>query len=117
MNVSYSDNVTNTIGYLRSNVYNKDQFKMMFCSNLNRTINASNILFNPDQFGGWIVSANVENTSDDRAVPEAATYTSKVADALVDSIMFVDRSVSCSDIAANLVNVIITGPDSIIVKL
>ena len=117
MNVSYSDNVTNTIGYLRSNVYNKEVFKSEFRFNLNSSINASNISFNPDQFGGWIVSANVENTSDDRAVPEAATYTSKVADALVDSIMLVDRSVSCSDIAANLVNVIITGPDSIIVKL
>ena len=49
MNVSYSDNVTNTIAYLRSNVYDKDKFKSAFCFNLNRAINASNILFNPDQ--------------------------------------------------------------------
>lgn len=118
MNVSYSDNVTNTIAYLRSNVYDKDKFKSTFSSILNRTIGASNVSFAPDQFGGWNV--NVDLTNDlpsDKFVAEAATYISKVADALVDSIMFVDRSVSCSNIAANLVNVIITGPDSIIVKL
>lgn len=129
MNVSYSDNVTNTIGYLRSNVYNKEVFKNLFSSNLKRAINASNVYFVPDQFGGWTVNVDIykfdpptnpEDFSDDEdniSMIDAITYIRKVCDALVDSIMIVDRSVSCSDIAANLVNVIITGPDSIIVKL
>lgn len=112
MNVSYSDSVTNTIKCLRNNVYNKDEFKEVFTNNLKESINAIDASFTPDQFGGWSVNINTSESHQD-----SSTCVSKITNALIHSIRSVDTSVACSAVASNLANVIITGTDSLVVKL
>lgn len=112
MDVTYSDNVTNTIKCLRNEVYNKDEFKNTFTDNLKKSINATDTNFIPDQFGGWSVSIN---TSDKHY--NSSDCVSKVTSALLNSIKCVNSSIPCSSAASNLANVIITGLDSLVVKL
>lgn len=112
MNVSYSNNVTNTVKNLRENVYGKEEFKSSFSKNLENAISAENISFIPDQFGGW--SVNVTTNTEDT---ESSAYVMKVTEALVDTIHSIDHAISTKDIACNLANVIVAGHDNIIVKL
>lgn len=118
MNVSYSDTVTNTVKNLRENVYNTEKFKEEFASELEKSIYATETTFVPEQFGGW--SVNVTTDSDKLGVDsqESRSYLNKIADALTSSIHSVNRSINYACVMpSSLANVIVTGRNSITVKL
>ena len=118
MNVSYSDTVTNTVKNLRENVYNTEKFKEEFTSELEKSIYATETTFVPEQFGGW--SVNVTTDSDKHGVDsqESRSYLSKIANALTSSIHSVNRSINYACVMpSSLANVIVTGRNSITVKL
>lgn len=117
MNVNYSDTVTSTIKTLRESVYNTEEFKSEFSAELKKSISAINTKFVAEQFGGWSVNVTVDNDSE--KTKDSKSYLSKVADALTNSIHVVSKNVSNvkSINASNLTNVIVTGSDSITVKL
>lgn len=117
MNVNYSDAVTNTIKTLRESVYNTEEFKSEFSSELEKSISATNTDFVAEQFGGWSVNVTMDHNSE--KIQDSKSYLSKVADALTNSIHVVSKNISGvkSINVSNLANVIVTGSDSITVKL
>lgn len=118
MNVNYSDAVTNTIKTLRESVYNTEEFKSEFSSELKKSISATNTDFVAEQFGGWSVNVTMGHNDSDK-IQDSKSYLSKVADALTNSIHVVSKNISSvkSINVSNLANVIVTGSDSITVKL
>jgi len=120
MNVSYSDSVTNTVKNLRENVYCKDEFKEEFSTALQDSIGAIDTSFVPEQFGGWSVNVTTNRSKGTELGIEEQTstsYLSKVVNALANTIHAVDCTVACSNVASNLANVVMTGHDSLTVKL
>ena len=121
MNVNYSDIVTDTVKTLREKVYNTEEFKNEFVSELEKNICATDTKFVPDQFGGWSVNVSIDRDKSIElgvSTQESTSYLGKIANALTSSIHTVDRSINCSGIApSNLANVVVTGVDSITVRL
>lgn len=113
MNVPYSNDVINTVKYFRENIYGTDEFKETFSSNLSKTINATNTDYIPEQLGGW--SVNVSTSSSGKI--ESSEYVNIVADVLADTIHNINKSISCRELAVNLSNVLVTGPNSISIRL
>jgi len=120
MTVTTSNSITNSIKYYRENVYYTDNFKDKFEHELAKKVYAIDTEFVPDQFGGWVVSVT---TNRNKGIEAGITYQSsdcyvnKVSQALIDAISNVDKYIPDQIIAMNLANVIITGPNSIAVKI
>lgn len=113
MDVAYSDNIINTIKYLRNDIYDKEEFKTEFSNQLRNTIDINNISYTPDQFGGWIVNifTNPNNI-------EYKDYLRLISDSLINTISNLNIDSNKYKYAANnLANVILAGPQSLIVKL
>ena len=118
MNVNYSDTVTDTVRSLREKVYNTDKFKQEFTEALEKNVGATETKFVPEQFGGWSVNITTDKDKTGVSTQESRSYLGKISDALTSSIHAVDRSVSYSKISpSNLANVVVTGENSITVKL
>lgn len=120
MNVNYSDSVTDTIRTLRENVYNTEKFKLEFAEGLEKSVGATDVTYIPEQFGGWSVNVTTDKDKSNELgiAQESSSYLSKISDTLTSSIRNVDRTVSYSGISPmNLTNVIVTGENSITVKL
>lgn len=114
MDVNYSDNVTGTIRTLRESVYNTDEFKSEFSSNLKSSISATDATFIPEQFGGWSVNVNMNDVN----IQDYKSYLAKIADALTSSIHTVNKSVDYKNISSSsLTNVVVTGSNSLAIKL
>lgn len=114
MDVNYSDNVTGTIRTLRESVYNTDEFKSEFSSNLKNSISATDATFIPEQFGGWSVNVNMNDVN----IQDYKSYLAKIADALTSSIHTVNKSVDYKNISSSsLTNVVVTGSNSLAIKL
>ena len=121
MNVNYSDTVTDTVKTLREKVYNTEEFKSKFTSELENSICATETKFVPEQFGGWSVNIITDRNGSSKlgvSTQESSSYLKKISDALTSSIRSVNRSVNCTNVvSSNLANVIVTGSNSITVKL
>lgn len=121
MNVNYSDSVTDTIRTLRESVYNTERFEQEFTKALEKFIGATDVDFIPEQFGGWSVNVTTDKDKGNElgiSAQESSSYLGKISDALTSSIRNVDRTVGYSGILPmNLTNVIVTGENSITVKL
>lgn len=118
MNVNYSDIVTDTVKTLREKVYNTEEFKSAFTSELESCICATETKFVPEQFGGWSVNITTDKSKSNVPTQESTSYLLKISDALTSSIHAVDHSVNCNQVSpSNLANVIVTGINSITVKL
>lgn len=116
MNVVESNNITSTISYLRKNVYTLSDFKTIFCNNLNSSINANNIDFSPDQYGGWVISINFDKSKFGKMISSNSSdfYLTRVVVALHNTLSQLGQS--CSDVP-NLVNVTLVGPDNLIIRI
>lgn len=118
MDVSYSDTVTNTVKDLRENVYNTEKFKKEFTSELEKNICATEVTFVPEQFGGWSVNATTDSDKLEVDSQESRSYLNKITEALTSSIHSVNRSINYACVVpSSLANVIVTGRNSITVKL
>lgn len=120
MNVSYSDTVTNTVKTLRENVYCKESFKEEFTTALNHAIGAIDTAFVPEQFGGWAVNVTTNRSEGEKLGINEQTSTSylgKVTEALGDTIHNIDCTIAYKDVISNLANVVVTGQQSLTVKL
>ena len=118
MDVSYSNNITDLSKALREKVYNTDEFKKEFATELEQSIGAVETSFVPDQFGGWSVNICLDRDKSDVEDHTSSSYIGKISEALASSIHDLDHSAKyTSDVASNLINVMITGPSSIVVKL
>lgn len=121
MNVSVSDQITDSIKFLRLNVYNSKDFMNTFSTQLTSRIHAIDVRYIPDQFGGWSVDVTVNRNKgieDGIENQHSDNYVEKVINALLDSINSTGYSISnYTSIAYNLANVVITGNDSISIKI
>lgn len=121
MNVNYSDSVTDTIRTLRENVYNTEKFKQEFTEALEKSVGATEAKFIPEQFGGWSVNIITDKDKCNElgvSNQESRSYLGKISDALTSSIRSVDRTVKYSGVSpVSLTNVVVTGENSITVKL
>ena len=118
MNVNYSDTVTDTVRSLREKVYNTEKFKQEFTEALEKFVGATDTKFVPEQYGGWTVNITTDKDKTGVSTQESRSYLGKISDALTSSIHTVDRSVKYSKISpSNLANVVVTGENSITVRL
>lgn len=121
MDVNYTNDVLGTIKTLRESIYNTDQFKSEFSSELRESIAATDTSYIPDQFGGWNVQVTVDqNVAEGEANTEDSSklLLDKVTSALTTSIHAVSKSVGSKLTNPSvLTNVVVSGPSSITVKL
>lgn len=114
MNVLESDNITSTISYLRQNVYSLPNFKSSLILNLNKNLNASNINFIPDQYGGWIINITMNSSDTINSFNSSDFYLTKVASALYNTLMEFREA---KEDTSNLVNVTIVGCNNIVIRI
>lgn len=119
MNVDFSNNITDITKLLREKVYDTDKFKNSFVDELKTSICATDASFVPDQFGGWSVNISVDRDKCKEAgiCQNSTSYLNKISSSLASAIHNTNKSFSYSSMTNNLANVIITGNDSIVVKL
>jgi len=124
MNTVYADKITSIVAWLRSNVYNDSKFPSIFIENLTKA-GYLDIKFIPDQLGGWSVSASLDIAKFGINQDTLYSNTSEANLAKVSSIiLYIVNKYYKSDMfiidefdMCNAVNIIITGPSSIIIKL
>jgi len=120
MNVLDCDIITSSIKHLRENVYNTEVFKTLFAQNLKNNIYAIDVDYIPNKFGGWDVSiVTNRNKGIEEGIENQCSelYIDKVVPILLNTILSIDDSLSLAAIAPNLINVVITGPNSATIKL
>ena len=113
MDVSDSNKIISTIKLLRENVYCKENFKQSFSDQL-KSIGAIDVLYIPEQFGGWSININTSTTHID-----SGTCVKIIADILINTINMINSKIIhySNLISSNLINVIITGPKSFVIKI
>lgn len=114
MNVLESDNITSTISYLRQNVYSLPNFKSSLILNLNKSLNASNINFIPDQYGGWIINITMNSSDTINSFNSSDFYLTKVTSALYNTLIEFGEA---REDTSNLVNVTIVGCNNIVIRI
>ena len=115
MNVIESNNITSTISYLRQNVYILPEFKTLLISNLNKSINADEVYFTPDQYGGWTINVKFDSSKNNTNSSNSSDfYLIRVTVALHNTLISLKEA--RPDIS-NLVNVTVVGSDNIVIKI
>lgn len=116
MNISYSNMVTDTIGILRQNVYNLGQFQFDFRLRLENILPVNEIKISPDYYGGLNIDLKIDNYNN--------TDMNKITDALIQAISNnyndinkFDFMTNVNNIGTNLINVISTGVNSLVIKI
>lgn len=120
IDVYHSDMATSNIKYYRENIYNNNNFKKKFENNLKKEVCAIDTTFVPDQFGGWIINATVNrNKGIEKGIKFQTSdcYINKVSHALSSTIHDIDKKYPIPSILLDLSNVIITGTNSIAIKI
>ncbi len=112
MNVQYSNSLIDTIQVNRKKIYNSDLFKTSFTNNLINTINATDIRFVPEQFGGWSVCIRTDSN-----INSSNNYVSTIEKILSDTLREIDKSLVNNKLLSNIFNIIITGSNSFVIKL
>lgn len=115
MDVVESNNITNTISYLRTNIYNTANFRGEFIANLNKYINATSIKYSPDQYGGWSINIICDISKFNNFSNSSEFFLNKVFTALHTTLI----EIGCNNITItpNIINVTVIGLDNIIVKI
>lgn len=116
MNISYSNMVTDTIGVLRKSVYNLGQFQFDFKTGLENILPVEEIKISPDYYGGLNIDLKINNY--------ANSDMNKISDVLIraisnnyNDINKFDFMTNVNNIGTNLINVISTGVNSLVIKI
>jgi hypothetical protein len=121
MNVTIANDICNTISLLRSKIYTNEMFKDIFKENIESSVGALSVNYAPDKEGGLIVNADIDiNKCSDIPDMKSDKFIGNIRNSLQNTISKVDDSYLSSmdgNNASNLFNVIITGPNSIAIKL
>lgn len=116
MNITYSNMITDTIGILRKNIYNSEQFQHDFRSRLENILYIQEIKISPDYYGGLNIDLKIDNYS--------TADMNKITDALIQAISNnyndinkFDFMTNVNNIGTNLINIISTGTNSLVIKI
>lgn len=111
------DNIS-TIQHLRSSIYPEETFKTNFSKQLSKKLCAKEVSYIPEQFGGWNVNVVINQDKRNKLGKESTSesYYPDVMDCLLSSIKLCEH-VSYSQNIAHLANVVISGADSLIIKI
>ena len=124
MNVKQSEEITDVIRDLRMNIYNTDLFFNTFNNYLKTSINATSVRYIADNLGGWNIYVEIDK--DKIQNQRSEYYIGSVCFCLRHSIEQVCYMISGNDGilqkimktgVENLVNVIISGEDSIMIRI
>ncbi len=115
MNVVESDNITSTISYLRQNVYSLPSFKASLINNLNQCINANEVHYTADQYGGWTIDVKFDSSKNEiDSLNNSEFYLTRVTIALHNTL--IELGEARPDIS-NLINVTLVGSNNIIIRI
>ena len=111
MTATYSDEITNVISNLRSNIYNSEEFVRKFTEYMNRN-GICNVGFGYDPTCVINIYITIENYN-----PNDTKYFSIVSSALEYAINEIGDSAIDSSIVNNLANIIYVGNNTLMVKI
>lgn len=125
MNVAETDQISQVIHNLRSTIYNRPLFMKIFSNRLVADGYAMDVDFSGDEYGGWNVEVTLNrNACINNNIPhDSFSYLEIIKKILIESICIINpanqfiRLLEDDKISSNLLNVIITGPNSIVVRL
>ena len=132
MNVKESNTITRCIENLRKDAYNTDLFKDIFKAELIHHINAIDVEFIPEQLGGFSIRINVDRNACADSIPmqHSECYMAGIIKGycnilndmfkLYPRLQYIEEDFQkiCADNnISNLINVIISGSNEIIVKI
>lgn len=105
------------ISHLRSNVYPTEEFKNTFSKQLKRKIYAENVVYTPDQFGGWNVNVSINKDKQLKSKKESnsACYYQDIMNCLLNSIKSCENYIYYGN--TDLMNIVFSGTDSLIIKI
>ena len=111
-------NTITTIQHLRSNIYPEESFKTTFSKQLSKKLYAKDVKYVQEQFVGWNVNVVINQDKRTKLGKESTSesYYPDVMDCLLSSIKFCEH-ISYSQNIAHLANVIVSGSDSLIIKI
>lgn len=111
------DSIIDTIKHLRKDVYNTEEFKEEFSKQLSDKIHALDVTFVAEQYGGWSVNTIIDQSK--KAEAQSTNYYKPISEALFESIHFIDNNCNCSELnnKNELVNVMVSGTDSLVIKI
>ena len=112
MNVQYSDDIIKTIHTNRKNIYNSDRFKISFANNLMSSLDATDVQFIPEQFGGWSVCINTNSNQN-----SYNNYVLAIEKILFQTFREIDQSLVNNKLLSNIFNIVMTGSNSFVIKL
>lgn len=113
MDVTCSNNIITAVQFCRLNIYGTEAFKDNFSTNLKNNIGATDIQYLPDKFGGWSINITVNN----EYKADSIFYMKSISESLYDAINSISNCESYKSIIHNLLSVIITGKNSLVVKI
>jgi len=114
MTVLESDNITSTISYLRQNIYSLPQFRTELINNLSIYLDANNVGFINNQYGGLDINVKY-NPSNDSGYRDSAFYLNKVIFVIQKTISAISKD--NINITSSMVNVTSIGVDNIIIRI
>lgn len=132
MNVKESTDITNCISNLRKDVYNTEFFKRLFTAQLESSIHVIDVEYIPEQLGGFSIRANVDRNACKSLIPSqhseyyvtwiCSAYQSVLAHIFntYPSTQYIEEDFLkiCGDNnISNLVNVVISGDNMIIIQI
>jgi len=128
MNVSDTDRIMSLIQWLRSNIYSGSYFRIAFEQQLFK-YGYINIKFEPDSLGGWTIYSLIDLAALGKAInvdgiPKNTSelHIPLITKALYDTLELYDigpfrlNTASPKDIP-NIINVIVSGDSSIVIKI
>lgn len=116
MDISYSNMITDTIGILRKDIYNLPQFQFDFKSGLESILSIEDIKISPDYYGGLNIDLKTDNYSSDDMNKITSVLIQAISNNYNDINKF-DFMTTVNNIGTNLINIISTGVNSLVIKI
>lgn len=116
MDISYSNMITDTIGVLRKNIYNLSQFQSDFRSGLEDILSIQDIKISPDYYGGLNIDLKTDGYTSNDMNKIASVLIRAISNSYNDINKF-DFMTTVNNIGTNLINIISTGVDSLVIKI
>ena len=132
MNVKESNTITRCIENLRKDAYNTDLFKEIFKAELIHCINAIDVEFIPEQLGGFSIRINVDRNACADSIPmqHSECYMAGIIKGycnilndmfrLYPKLQYIEedfQKIYADNNISNLINVIISGNNTIIIQI
>lgn len=132
MNVKESNTITRCIENLRKDAYNTDLFKEIFKAELIHRINAIDVEFIPEQLGGFSIRINVDRNACADSIPmqHSECYMAGIIKGycnilndmfrLYPKLQYIEedfQKIYADNNISNLINVIISGNNTIIIQI